>query len=136
MSISPEKHEAIEKEIAYRDGKESKTFDWIKAVSILKANNIKNAGAGLIEDWHSTSGTIFECGDVCKESGAFFQSIWATPGLLVEYGDGKGEMIECWCYVEDATWDADEIWPEIAVTEFLNRPHFVVDELGNKIELW
>ena len=156
MSISPEEEiaflEAMERNaskelalsiqiaksavMAHRDGKKSKTFDWMKAVSILKANNIKNADAGLIEDWANTAGMIVECGDIYKESKPRQHSIWATPGLLVEYKDGNEEMIDCWCYAEDATWDIDTVWPEAAEKEFLNKPHFVVDGLGNKIELW
>lgn len=124
--------------IAYRDGNKSKTFDWMKAVSILKANNIKNADAGLIEDWSSTAGSIIEDGQIYKPEhcGAYFHSIWATPGLFITRADGTEEMIECWCYAENATWDIDETWPDFAKEEYRNKPHVVTDAFGNEIEIW
>lgn len=122
--------------IAYKEGKKVRTFDWNKAVEFLKTNHIKNADAGLIEDWSPTAAMILECGDCVCDSGAFLHSIWATPGMLVEYLDGHSEMIECWIYAEDAPWSCEAIWPKEALQEFRNKPHFVTDANGNKIDLW
>ncbi|MDC5579425.1 hypothetical protein OHX09_15125 [Acinetobacter baumannii] len=124
--------------IARRNDDKTKTFDWMKAVSILKANNIKSADAGLIEDWHATAGTIVENGRIYKADycNPYLHSFWATPGIYIERDDGTEEMIECWCYAENAAWDLDDIWPQVAAEEYANRPHHVRDEHGNEIEIW
>ena len=38
---------------AYRDNPK-KVFDWHRAVELIKTHNIKEAYAGLEEDWHWT----------------------------------------------------------------------------------
>lgn len=91
-------------------GQLQKTFDWDKAAKILKERNVKDASAGLLEDWMYTSGIILEDGKPKKEY-TYLSSAWATPVLEIINEDDAEELIEC--YVEgDCKFDSDTNWPK------------------------
>jgi hypothetical protein len=91
-------------------GRELKVFDWHKAAQIIKENNIKNASAGLQDDWEFTGGDILIDGEIPSEQHTYLASTWATPEL--QYED---EVIPCYI-IANAQWDwgAETFWPESA----------------------
>lgn len=87
-----------------------RVFDWEKAARILKDSKVKQAEAGLIEDWCETVGTILKDGKPVTESNAFLASRWATPVLAI--GD---TLIDCYRMEGDAPgWGAETLWPKEA----------------------
>lgn len=96
-----------------------KVFDWHKAVRIIKKHNIKNASAGLAEDWSYTSDVILKNGKpitIDDDTYTYLSSVWATPVLLIE---GTDEGIECWCWDDHCEWGAETNWPESALKLFM-----------------
>ena len=95
---------------AYRDNPK-KVFDWHRAVELIKTHNIKEAYAGLEEDWHWTGGIILENGMPIKDAYTFLASTWATPVLV----DENDNIYVCWCWEDECIWDCDTKWPLSAV---------------------
>ena len=93
-------------------GKEMKVFDWDKAARIIKQNNIKNASAGLIEDWEYTAGEILEKGNPYMDSYTYLSSTWATPVLVDE---DKGYQYECYIMESKTEYNSGTKWPESAL---------------------
>lgn len=96
-----------------------KVFDWHKAVRIIKKYNIKNASAGLAEDWSYTGDVILKNGKPITtddDTYTYLASVWATPVLLIE---GTNEGIECWCWDDHCEWSAETNWPESALKLFM-----------------
>ena len=80
------------------DSEDYKVFDWDKAAEIIK-DKLKDhpdlvCEAGLQGDWEYTGGIIFEEGKPTNESYTFLCSNWATPTLVLEFGDQE-EEIDC-----------------------------------------
>ena len=96
------------------ENSQTKVFDWHKAVRIIKKHNIKNASAGLAEDWDYTGGTILKNGNPIFDGDTYtyLSSVWATPVLLIE---GTYDGIECWCWDDQCDWDAKTYWPRTAL---------------------
>lgn len=87
-------------------------FDWDKAAEIIRDKKPETAKAGLRDDWEWTGGTIFENGDVVRDSYTFLASIWAVPELWVD-----GEIIPCYRLKDDTPgWDSDTKWPDSAIS--------------------
>lgn len=95
---------------AKEDGAKARVFDWNKAAEIIRDRKVKNASAGLREDFGATSGCIYKDGKIVRNPGTYLASLWATPVLLID-----DEEIECWAYMEDTHWDAHTVWPSSAV---------------------
>lgn len=98
-----------------KDKSKMKVFDWHKAVRIIKKHNIKNASAGLAEDWSYTGDIILKNGKPItadNDTYTYLASVWATPVLLIE---GTDEGIECWCWDDHCNWDAKTCWPKTAL---------------------
>ena len=95
-----------------------KVFDWHKAVRIIKKHNVKNASAGLAEDWSYTSDFILKNNHpvLSTDTYTYLASIWATPVLLIEDAD---EAIECWCWEDHCDWNAETLWPKSALMLFM-----------------
>ena len=96
-------------------GNKMRVFDWNAAATYIKLHNIKEAMAGLEEDWFCTGGTIFENGKPNLNCYTYLASTWATPVLTI--GDTD---IECWCYEDQCEWDAHTKWPQSAL-DILNE---------------
>jgi len=64
-------------------GKESKVFDWDKAATMIREYGVKEASAGLSEDWEWTGGKILSDGKPVprNETYTFLASNWATPAI-------------------------------------------------------
>lgn len=93
-------------------GREMKVFDWDAAAKYIKDNNIKNAWAGLSEDWEWTSGQILKGGKPVKDSGMYLASTWAMPVLV--FDDGITE-IPMYKMKHETEYDEDTIWPQRAL---------------------
>lgn len=96
-------------------GSPMKVFDWDKAARIIKEKKPEHAEAGLIEDWSSTGGMIYNNGKPVPEEDTYvyLASIWATPTLILNHWD---EEIECWVYQsEKPEWNERTYWPESAL---------------------
>ena len=92
---------AMEKIMGPKDKRVMRVFDWDKAERIIKDIVIRNASAGLAEDWAATAGEIVVDGIpvIPTECHAFLSSVWATPVL---FNDDTAQVIECWKYEEEA----------------------------------
>lgn len=104
-------------ESATNRGYEGKVFDWDSAAKFLKENGIKNAWAGLAEDWSYTAGRILEDGEIPESSYTFLSSLWATPVIEYQLPGENGDLTEQECmFVEqaDSEWDSGTFWPESA----------------------
>ena len=91
---------------AYRNNPK-KVFDWKRAVELIKFHNIKEAYAGLEEDWCWTGGLILENGIPVKGEYTYLSSTWATPVLV----DENDTIYKCWCWEDECSWDHDTQWP-------------------------
>ena len=94
-----------------------KVFDWSEAVSLIKTLKLKNAWAGLIEDWDWTSGKILENGSPYIDRWGYLASTWATPVLI----DDNGNAYECWCWEYECEWNCDTKWPFSAVLLMMEK---------------
>jgi hypothetical protein len=114
----------------------SKVFDWNKAVALIKEHGIKNAWAGLAEDWGYTSGRILIDGKPVarEETYTYLASHWATPALE-DIMRIEGGLYECWMWKDETEWDAHTYWPESAVkllTEEKESPIETTDTQGEE----
>lgn len=94
----------------------SMTFDWDKAaqiIKIFKAVTDFTAEAGLQNYWYYTAGAIFENGNAISGEYIYLQSSWATPTLVLNFGEESIE-IECWS-VENERFKSDTTWDEISL---------------------
>jgi len=94
-------------------GMEHRVFDWDKAAKLIKDANIKNASAGLADDWEYTGGEILRDGIPVKQEDSFtyLSSNWATPELEI-----NDHRIDCFKMKSETDgWDADTFWPESAL---------------------
>jgi len=93
-------------------GKELRVFDWEKAATIIKERNMKEAYAGLLEDWDWENGQILHEGvpTIKGNASVFLASTWATPVLLI-----GNEFIPCF-RIQSKTpgWDHQTFWPREA----------------------
>lgn len=91
-----------------------KVFDWLGAVELIKAYDIKNADAGLAEDWSFTADCILQDGKPRpnEDIHAHLSSIWATP--VLENTD-TGALFECWIWETQAEWGVYSSWPDQAL---------------------
>lgn len=92
----------------------SKVFDWIKAARLIRLRLPKVASAGLAGDWEYTSGEIYRDGAPipADETYTYLSSNWALPELDID-----GEVIDCWVWRDETTWDAHTYWPPEALEE-------------------
>ena len=93
-----------------------KTFDWLKAVKLIRRHHIENATAALKEDYCYTAGIILQKGKPVTNNYTYLSSLWATPVLI---DDDTYDDYECWCIQEGSSWDSDTKWPKEAI-EALN----------------
>lgn len=91
-------------------GNPMKVFDWYKAAAIIKTFKVKNAWAGLGEDWTFTGGQIYKDGKPYHDDYTYLASTWATPVIVIDTED----IFECWCWEYECEWDAHTKWPELA----------------------
>ena len=96
---------------AFRDNPQ-KVFDWTEAVYLIKRLGLKNAWAGLKEDWFWTGGKILEDGKPFYDGNTFLASTWATPILVTE----DDIAYECWCYDKECEWNSGTRWPKSALS--------------------
>lgn len=89
-----------------------RSFDWMKAVELIKKHNIKNANAGLESDYEWTAGQILADGKPVTNDYTYLASTWAIP-MLIDLDDDT--EYECWSYLKDTGYDSDTKWPEEAV---------------------
>lgn len=90
----------------------SKVFDWHQAVNLIKEHDIKNASAGLMEDWEYTSGRILNNSVPVANEYTFLFSTWATPILVDE---DTQEEYPCWIGNDQTEWGEHTKWPESAL---------------------
>ena len=92
-------------------GKEQMVFDWDKAAELIRKTRPNIAGAGLRSDWEYTGGTIYEDGEIVRNSYTYLSSTWAVPEL-----DMDGVKVECYrMQSEVPKWGHGTKWPESAV---------------------
>jgi len=108
----------VEAQIASKQGKKHKSFDWDKAGEIIKEKfklhpDLK-AEAGLQGDWDYTGGVIFEDGKPTNDNYTFLQSNWATPSLILEWDGQEQEELECWT-CDNERFDSSTKWDEISL---------------------
>src|ERR1044072_2993968 len=95
-------------------GKTYKIFDWVKAAQIIVDNDIKNAVAGLDQDFEWTADMILENGKPLHDGYSYLWSTWATP-ILVD-ADTEKEY-DCYCtednkprhYDKKSKWDEESL---------------------------
>ena len=87
-----------------------KVFDWDTAAEYIKRYNVKEAWAGLVEDWTSTGGKILENGFPYLDDFPYLGSLWATPCLIYD-----NFVVECWVYGDEKDWNEDTLWPDTAL---------------------
>lgn len=104
--------EDMQKLIPLFPGGELKVFDWDRAVSIIKKHKIKNAAAGLSEDWNNTCGMILEDNSICKSHALYLASTWDTPVVV---DNDTGDEYECFVMEHETDWNAHTVWPASAV---------------------
>lgn len=95
--------------IANRD-KEMMVFDWDKAARLILQHQPKEAEAGLRGDWAWTGGTIYENGQLDKDSYTYLSSTWAMPILRLDNVD-----YECYIMESQTEWGHDTKWPQSAL---------------------
>lgn len=107
-------------------GNKAKVFDWLKAVSIIKQNNAREASAGLIEDWGDTSGLIFSSGEVVpkNQTYTYLASTWATPTIIVD-----GIEFDCYCMEDECNWNSKTYWPQEAIDRLKSIDVELIDEI-------
>lgn len=92
-------------------GAKQRVFDWDKAATLIRERQPKQARAGLKSDWEWTGGTIFEDGEIVKDSYTYLSSNWAIPELELD-----GDLVDCWKYADETPgWNAGTKWPESAL---------------------
>ncbi|MEN6511175.1 MAG: hypothetical protein ABFD00_05010 [Chloroherpetonaceae bacterium] len=92
-------------------GNELMVFDWDEAAKLIKESGVKEASAGLCEDWEWTAGEIFTNGKPNMSDYTFLASTWAIPQIEIE-----GKRIDCYkMELEVPDWDAKTKWPESAL---------------------
>jgi hypothetical protein len=89
-----------------------RVFDWNQAAKLILEKKPRIAEAGLSGDWEYTGGTIYEHGEIQKESYTYLASTWATPTLVLTWDD-ETEEIPCWTHNDE--WDHKTKWPESAL---------------------
>jgi hypothetical protein len=98
---------------AVAKGLPMRIFDWHKAAEIIKQRQPSTAEAGLLTDWPSTGGEIFEDGAIVDQEHAYtyLASAWAQPTLRID-----GEDIPCFIteHENPHEWDAGTYWPDSA----------------------
>jgi hypothetical protein len=90
-------------------GKPMRVFDWDKAARLIREHKPRTASAGLRSDWEYTGGAIYEDGKIVTDSYTYLASTWAIPEL-----DLDGDVVECWTWKKETTWDSDTKWPDSA----------------------
>lgn len=93
---------------------EIRVFDWDSAAAYIVKNNIKNASAGLLEDWFWTGADILVNGEIVEDLfKPYCASTWATPALY--FYDGKNShYIPFWKFGDETDYDESTYWPETA----------------------
>lgn len=92
-------------------GKTPMVFDWNKAAQLIKESGMKDARAGLANDWEWTGGDIFKDGKPVLDGGCYLSSTWARPELEID-----GEEQDCFVSVSDTdNWGPNTVWPESAL---------------------
>lgn len=104
---------------ALKKGVASKVFDWDKAVDIIIQYNVKDAIAGLSEDWEWTAGNILSDGEIPEDSYTFLKSNWATPTIKINNGDGFWKEIPCYISSTDTEYDSKTYWPDSVKNKYL-----------------
>jgi hypothetical protein len=94
-------------------GNPTRVFDWDQAARIIVNGGVKNAEAGLRDDWEWTGGPILKDGIPVPagKTYTYLASTWAIPELLV-----SGEcVVPCWTWQTGTEWDAHTYWPGSAL---------------------
>jgi hypothetical protein len=89
-------------------------FDWVKAATIIVDKDIKNAVAGLNEDFEWSADQILKDGKPESDGYSYLSSTWAKP-ILVDAD--TGEEHDCYCmednnprnYKADSKWDSEAL---------------------------
>lgn len=91
-------------------GERVRTFDWIKAANIIKANPDKDWYAGLSSDLEWTGGKIWDGSEkaIVKNTTTYLSSSWATPVIY----DSEGDETDCWVYQDTVKWNSGTQYPE------------------------
>ena len=93
-------------------GRPHKVFDWDKAATLIVERGVKEASAGLSQDWEYTGGPILKDGKPvpAADTYVYLSSNWATPELDLN-GD---ETLDCFVMQPETEWDAETYWPDSA----------------------
>lgn len=91
-----------------------RTYDYTTAKKMIqmKSDVISSASLGMLEDWFWTATTVYSDSkfdvnlDDKPEIAGIKGSSWATPSLILNYKDGREELISCF------TGDKDSEKPE------------------------
>lgn len=86
-----------------------KCFDFKKAISIIKRENIKNARWGLDGDWADTSDYCLRDGKAVTVHDAYLNSTWATPTLI---DNDTGLEYPCFTVENKSTYETRIGWNE------------------------
>lgn len=96
-------------------------FNWDLAAQILRDRNVQTACAGLSEDLEATGAAILHNRNPILGSGAYLQSKWATPVLIID-----GVEHDCWKLARDYIDHAiDKIWPQHALDIFYGKTNVI-----------
>ena len=92
-------------------------FKAAKKAIQLKSDLLDSATLGIFEDWFWTAQTVFEDGvfeinlDEVKKIAGIGGSSWGTPRLMLNYKDGREEMVDM--YTKDGEQCDKPEWLEL-----------------------
>ena len=104
---------------ALKKGAPHKVFDWDKALEVILEHKVKNAQAGLSEDWEWTGGTILLDGAIPENSYTFLKSSWATPTIRISNDNGYWKEIPCYLLATCTKYDEKTYWPDSVKNKYL-----------------
>ena len=114
------------------NGKKFMSFDWDKAASILKEEDIQNANAGLLGDWRLTKTRILFAGKPV-ESKYFYNSLSSIRAIpTLEF---NGKKFNCFKMKSEVSkMGGNEVWPMSAL-KILNRKPLSRKALNRKVRI-
>lgn len=90
----------------------SKHYNYPKAKAICEERKPITATLGMLEDWSWTAEEVWKDGnflvptdDTKYKIGGISSSNWATPSLLLDFGNGEEVMVVC--FIDDKQIDEE-----------------------------
>lgn len=83
-------------------------FDWNKAIDLINEHNLKDAYAGLEDDYEYTAGQILQDGKPFRDDYTYLSSTWAKPQLFT----GDHELVfDCYVMEHETEWNCNTKFP-------------------------